>query len=335
MATVELSHVWKRFPGGGAAVKDLSLEIRDGELLSLVGPSGCGKSTTLNLIAGLETASEGELRIAGRPVQALEPRERDVAMVFQSYALYPHLDVEGNLGFPLKMAGVPRDERRARVAEAAAALGLTELLRRKIRELSGGQRQRVALGRALVRRASVFLFDEPLSNLDANLRAQMRAELKALHQRLRATFVYVTHDQVEAMTLSDRICLLKDGTLQQLGTPRELYDTPASTFVASFFGTPPMNLLPGEAVGLAGVATAGVRAEDVVLGLGGPPQGALPVKLLWVEPLGAETHVAVELAGTRLVARASRDFTAEPGAEAWVRVPRERWHRFDAQGVRL
>ncbi len=335
MASVELKGLGKRFPGGGAALRALSLQVADGELLSLVGPSGCGKSTTLNLVAGLEVPTEGEILIGGRAVQGLAPRERDVAMVFQSYALYPHLNVEGNLAFPLRMAGVPRAEREQRVREAAESLGLTPLLQRKIRELSGGQRQRVALGRALVRRPAVFLFDEPLSNLDANLRAQMRAELKLLHQRLRATFLYVTHDQVEAMTLSDRIALLKDGVLQQVGTPRELYDAPANTFVATFFGTPPMNLIPASAVGRSDAATVGVRPEDLELGLGDAPAGALPAQVLWVESLGAEANVAVELGGTRVIARAGRDVSAVAGAKAWLKADPSRWHRFDAAGVRL
>jgi multiple sugar transport system ATP-binding protein len=324
---VSLVHLRKAFASGPDAVRDLSIEIRDGELLSLVGPSGCGKSTTLNLIAGLEEPTSGEIRIDGQLVNRLPPAERDIAMVFQSYALYPHKDVRGNLAFPLEVAKAPKAEIDQRVAETAALLGIESLLARKPKELSGGQRQRVALGRALVRKPKVFLFDEPLSNLDAALRTQVRAELKRLHQRLKATFVYVTHDQAEAMTLSDRIAVLRAGELQQLAPPREIYQRPANRFVAQFFGTPQINVVPAGVLGLQGPEDAGVRPEDLEV-LAAPADGAIEGTVELVELTGAESWVTASARGATLVARAPADFAAAPGTRVWLRAQADRVLRF-------
>ncbi len=291
MATLELRGLRKVFPGGGVAVRDLDLRLAAGEFLVLVGPSGCGKSTVLRLVAGLETPSAGEILLDGRVVNGLEPRERDVAMVFQNYALYPHLTVERNIAFPLKMARLPRRERRRRIREAAAMLGIEELLDRKPARLSGGQQQRVALARALVRRPRLFLFDEPLSNVDAKLRGEMRAELARLHRQLGATILYVTHDQVEAMTLGQRIAVLQGGALQQVGPPEEVYRRPANRFVATFIGSPPMNLLRGSAAaplrppGMPADCLVGFRPHDVRLGDG------LEARVELVEDLGHELLV--------------------------------------------
>src|SRR5690349_2843680 len=242
MATVTFDHVYKRY-GDVTAVSDLNLEIGDGEFMVLVGPSGCGKTTSLRMIAGLEEISDGELRIGDRVVNDVAPKDRDIAMVFQSYALYPHMSVRDNLAFGLKLRKVPKADIEKRISEAAGILELSPLLDRKPKQLSGGQRQRVALGRAIVREPKVFLMDEPLSNLDAKLRVQTRAEIARLHQRLRTTFVYVTHDQVEAMTMGSRIAVMNFGILQQVGTPQQLYDSPANRFVAGFIGSPAMNFL--------------------------------------------------------------------------------------------
>src|SRR5512142_2664758 len=240
MATVTFEHVTKKY-GEVLAVNDLNLEIQDGEFMVLVGPSGCGKTTSLRMIAGLEEISDGALKIGDRVVNDVPPKDRDIAMVFQSYALYPHMSIRDNLAFGLKLRKVPKAQIEARVKEAAAILDLTRYLDRKPRELSGGQRQRVALGRAIVREPSVFLMDEPLSNLDAKLRVETRANILRLHQRLATTFVYVTHDQIEAMTMGTRIAVMNEGRLQQVGTPQELYDRPINRFVAGFIGSPAMN----------------------------------------------------------------------------------------------
>ncbi|WP_457751014.1 ABC transporter ATP-binding protein [Thermococcus sp.] len=248
MADVKLVHVWKEFDGV-VAVKDMTLEVKDGEFMILLGPSGCGKTTTLRMIAGLEEPTRGQIYIGDQLVADpqkgifVPPKDRDIAMVFQSYALYPHMTVYDNIAFPLKLRKVPKNEIDQRVKEVAELLGLTELLKRKPRELSGGQRQRVALGRAIIRKPKVFLMDEPLSNLDAKLRVKMRAELKKLQRQLGVTTIYVTHDQVEAMTMGDRIAVINHGILQQVGTPEDVYDKPANTFVAGFIGTPPMNFM--------------------------------------------------------------------------------------------
>lgn len=257
MAEVTLSSIQKIYPGGFHAVKGVSLDIADGEFLVLVGPSGCGKSTTLRMVAGLEDVSEGTISIGGRVVNAVAPAERDIAMVFQNYALYPHMSVEKNMGFALKMRGIGRDEIKRRVSAAAATLGITELLDRKPKQLSGGQRQRVAVGRAIVREPKAFLFDEPLSNLDAKLRVTTRGELKALHQRLKTTTIYVTHDQEEAMTLGDRIVVMAGGLVQQVGSPMEVYRKPANRFVAGFIGSPPMNVMNGRMDGSVFVEAGG------------------------------------------------------------------------------
>ena len=330
MASVLLERLRKSHPGAPDALRELSLEIEDGEFVSLVGPSGCGKSTTLNLIAGLDEPTSGMVRIGGAPVNGLSPAERDVAMVFQSYALYPHKDVRGNLAFPLQLARLPRAEIDRRVAETAGLLGIAPLLTRKPRELSGGQRQRVALGRALVRKPRVFLFDEPLSNLDAGLRAQLRGELKRLHAALRATFVYVTHDQAEAMTLSDRIAVLRTGELQQVGAPREIYDRPANRFVAEFFGTPRINVVPGRVLGVPG-GEVGLRPEHLEI-LAAPAAGALEGTVELAELTGAETWVTVTVGAEQLVARAAAEFAARPGERIWVRPLPGRILRFDASG---
>ncbi|MEZ0384612.1 ABC transporter ATP-binding protein [Mycobacterium sp. pW045] len=245
MAEIELLHITKSYPDGAVAVKDLSLRIADGEFIILVGPSGCGKSTTLNMIAGLEEISSGELRIGGERVNERAPKDRDIAMVFQSYALYPHMTVRGNIAFPLTLAKMKKPQIAEKVAEVAKILDLTELLDRKPSQLSGGQRQRVAMGRAIVRHPKAFLMDEPLSNLDAKLRVQMRSEIARLQRRLGTTTVYVTHDQTEAMTLGDRVVVMHGGIAQQIGTPDELYERPANLFVAGFVGSPAMNFFPG------------------------------------------------------------------------------------------
>jgi multiple sugar transport system ATP-binding protein len=334
VARLELDGIAKTFRGGAAALRGVSLAVEDGELLAVVGPSGCGKSTLLSIVAGLEAPTSGEVRIDGRAVTGLSPRERDVAMVFQSYALYPHMTVRRNLAFPLEVARLPRREIDARVSEVSALLGLDPLLGRRPGELSGGQRQRVALGRALVRRPRLFLFDEPLSNLDAALRAGVRAELKKLHERLGATFLYVTHDQAEAMTLADRIVVLRDGAVEQVGTPREIYGAPATAFVARFVGTPQVNLVPPAALGLpASPALVALRPEDLALSLRGEP-GSLQGRVWLVEPMGAETWVTVERGPARLVARCAAGFDAPPGATVHLSFDAARLHWFDPESER-
>jgi multiple sugar transport system ATP-binding protein len=258
MASITFDRITKRYPDGTQAVTDLDLDVRDGEFLVLVGPSGCGKTTALRMAAGLEEISDGRLLIGDRVVNDVHPSQRDIAMVFQSYALYPHMSVRENIAFPLTCSGVPKTDARGRVERAAEVLGLGDLLHRRPKALSGGQRQRVAMGRAIVRKPQAFLMDEPLSNLDAKLRGQMRAEIRALQRQFRTTTLYVTHDQVEAMTMGDRIAVLRKGLLQQLGTPEELYETPANLFVAEFIGSPPMNVVS------ATVLRSGARSHLVV-----------------------------------------------------------------------
>ncbi len=304
MPGVILEAVTKRFAGGAVAVDELSLEIADGEFMILVGSSGCGKTTALRMIAGLETPTSGTIQIGDQIVNEVSARDRDIAMVFQNYALYPHMTVARNLGYPLRQRRMPRSEVARRVSEVAEMLGLEELLKRRPGQLSGGQRQRVAMGRALVREPEVFLLDEPLSNLDAKLRVQMRAALKRLHGRLGVTTVYVTHDQVEAMTLGDRIAVISDGKLQQLGAPQEVYDQPTNVFVAGFIGSPAMNLLRGRvrdgsavagdlvvpAPGVAdGEVFVGVRPESLQPARNGMP--SLGFEVAVVEPLGDEVIV--------------------------------------------
>ncbi|TDR48680.1 carbohydrate ABC transporter ATP-binding protein (CUT1 family) [Tahibacter aquaticus] len=329
MATVSLDGVRKVYANGRVAVAGASFAIAEGELLVLVGPSGCGKSTLLRMIAGLEDVSAGELCIAGKRVNELAPRDRDIAMVFQNYALYPHMSVAENLAFGLKLRATPKDEMQRRIATAAAMLGLQSMLKLRPAELSGGQRQRVALGRALVRQPKVFLLDEPLSNLDARLRAAMRVEIARLHRELGATMVYVTHDQVEAMTLGHRIVVMNDGAIQQIDTPLALYARPANVFVAAFLGSPGMNLLRGR-VAADGVAlelgyglrlalgsreqVPAVAGEEIVVGLRPEdlawirpgslsPAGVVEAVLDLAEPVGSETFLNLRLGEQALVAR--------------------------------
>lgn len=306
MAAISIAKVSKLYAGGVRAVNSVSIDIADGEFIVLVGPSGCGKSTLLRMVAGLETISEGEVSIGERVVNRMEPAERDIAMVFQNYALYPHMTVYQNLAYGLKNRGTPKAEIDARVAEAARMLEITQYLERKPRALSGGQRQRVAMGRAIVRKPSAFLFDEPLSNLDAKLRVSMRGEIKRLQRRLGTTSIYVTHDQLEAMTLADRLVVLNGGRIEQIGSPLEVYHAPASTFVASFIGSPAMNLVSGELHGdrlglgpaivnlngyapTSGPVTVGIRAEDLRLAEG--RDGQLPFRMDYVEELGSQRLV--------------------------------------------
>ena len=328
MAGVSLNGLSKRYPGSESlAVDSVSLEVAHGEFMVLLGPSGCGKSTTLRMIAGLESISAGELAIDGRRVNHVPAKDRDIAMVFQSYALYPHMSVLDNLAFGLRRRGIERAEIERRVREVASTLGLGELLQRKPHALSGGQRQRVALGRAIVRDPKVFLFDEPLSNLDAALRVGMRGELIKLHHRLGATMIYVTHDQVEAMTMGDRICIMNGGKVAQIGAPLEVYRNPADTFVAAFLGSPPTNLIPARfnsdalQVGDARIPLRKSAAESVIFGI--RPEdiridGATPHahgEVLAVEPLGAETILRLRLAGVAsdVMVRGPRTVAAKVG----------------------
>jgi multiple sugar transport system ATP-binding protein len=345
MASIRLEHIEKIYPNGFVAARDLSLDIGDGELLVLVGPSGSGKSTVLRMIAGLETPTRGTIRIGERDVTPLPPQHRDIAMVFQSYALYPHMTVRENLGFGLRMRKTPRAEIERRVQSVADALGLTSMLGRKPAQLSGGQRQRVALGRAIVREPSAFLFDEPLSNLDAGLRVETRAELSRLHRRLRATMVYVTHDQTEAMTLGDRVAVLRDGALQQVAPPMELYRNPANQFVAGFIGSPAMNFLSGtlrrdngatvfegasltvpvacEDAGSDRQVVLGVRPQDLVVAADNADDaGVLRGEVSIVEPLGSEQVIHVTMpGGERLIVVASPDVPVEIEKPVTIRVP--------------
>ncbi|PWR04483.1 sn-glycerol-3-phosphate ABC transporter ATP-binding protein UgpC [Meridianimarinicoccus roseus] len=299
MATVQLSDIRKRF-GKTDVIHGVSIDIADGEFVVIVGPSGCGKSTLLRMVAGLETISGGEVRIGDRVVNALEPMDRDIAMVFQNYALYPHMSVAQNMGYGLKIARLPKHEIDRKVREAAALLQLTDYLDRKPRELSGGQRQRVAMGRAIVRAPSVFLFDEPLSNLDAKLRVQMRLEIRQLQSQMGVTALYVTHDQVEAMTMADRMIVMNDGRAEQIGTPLDVYERPRTLFAAQFIGSPSMNLLDaqardgrisvgeafiGDAAARTGPVSLGIRPEHVAL----DPDGPLELRAHLAEPLGANT----------------------------------------------
>ncbi len=351
MAEVIFQNVRKTF-GQAVAVKGLDLSVSSGEFVSLLGPSGCGKTTTLRMLAGLEFPTEGEIRIGGRVVNAVPPGQRDIAMVFQSYALYPHMTVGENIAYPLKKRGVGKADREAKVKSVAETLHLGQLLDRKPRQLSGGQQQRVALGRALVRDPKVFLLDEPLSNLDAKLRAHMRAELIELHRRLGRTFIYVTHDQLEAMTMSDRIAVMHEGELQQYGKPMDVYEKPANLFVAGFIGSPAMNLLSGVLeqagaglvfarpglrlpVSLGGAAgqkvTLGVRPEDIVLG-DGPYHAAIRV----VEPAGHETIVMAGIGGETVVLRAAADAGISVGETRAFSLKAPRLHAFDTgTGQRL
>ena len=359
MAHVQLDQLRKVYPDGHVAVAGASFEVADGELLVLVGPSGCGKSTLLRMVAGLEAITSGQLRIGGRLVNDVAPGDRDIAMVFQNYALYPHMTVAENLGFALKMRRMPAAAIARRVADAARTLELDGVLGRRPAQLSGGQRQRVALGRALVRQPQVFLLDEPLSNLDARLRASMRVEIARLHRQLGATMLYVTHDQVEAMTLGQRIVVMHEGQVQQVDTPLALYRNPANRFVATFLGTPAMNLVGGRLLRedgwrlATGEGSALPLPEDVALdaGLEGREVqlGVRPEHLLQgaaargfdaivevVEPMGSDVHVHVRAGGTALVARLAPESPPEPGATVRLRIAPAQLHLFDpASGVAL
>jgi multiple sugar transport system ATP-binding protein len=345
MSSVSIRKVRKNF-GAVPIIRGVDVEIEDGEFVILVGPSGCGKSTLLRMIAGLEDISEGEIRIGEKVVNDVAPKERDIAMVFQSYALYPHMTVADNMAFSLKMGGATMSEIAPKVARAAKILSLEPLLGRLPKELSGGQRQRVAMGRAIVRDPKVFLFDEPLSNLDAKLRVQMRSEIKALHQRLGSTIVYVTHDQIEAMTMADKIVVLHDGVVEQVGAPLDLYDRPDNLFVAGFIGSPAMNLIqgtvaqegfvvdgsgltlpfPGNPVARPGLpAVYGIRPEHFAL----DNQG-FPVTVKVVEPTGSETQVIAHLGEQEIAAVFHERVTARPGEVIRIAVQREHAHLFDA-----
>ena len=344
MASVSLRKVRKVYPGGAVGVQGVDLEIRDGEFVVLVGPSGCGKSTTLRMVAGLEEISSGEISIGGRVVNEVLPKDRDIAMVFQNYALYPHMTVRENLAFGLKLRKVPKDEIERRIAEAAAVLGIEPYLDRRPKALSGGQRQRVAVGRAIVRNPAVFLFDEPLSNLDAKMRTQMRVEIKRLHARLGATMIYVTHDQIEAMTMGDRIVVMEGGRIRQAGAPLEVYEHPADRFVAGFIGTPPMNFFEGRvergasgapafrfgaailplpdawrdrlAAVADGPATLGVRPEAVAPAADGAAGASIEAEVDVVEPMGAETYVYAAAEGASFIARVPSGAPVRAGTRA-------------------
>jgi ABC-type sugar transport system ATPase subunit len=340
MASVRLEGVKKTYPNGHVAAQGLDLQINDGEFMVLVGPSGCGKSTALRMIAGLETPTGGRILIGDRDVTVLPPQERDIAMVFQTYALYPHMTVRQNLGFGLRMRGAGREEIEQRVEQAGRALSLETVLDRKPAQLSGGQRQRVALGRAIVREPKVFLFDEPLSNLDAKLRVETRAELARLHRRLKATVVYVTHDQEEAMTLGSRVAVMRDGFLQQVAPPMELYLRPANQFVAGFVGSPAMNFLPREEVPSAipsRGATLGIRPHDITIVAAGAGDENAYVEL--VESRGNEQLVYLCLRGNnqgpaiRIVA--PPETAVEPERTVGIRLDGEKLHWFDEQGRRV
>jgi multiple sugar transport system ATP-binding protein len=357
MANVQIRDVEKFF-GAAHIIRGVNIDIEDGQFAVLVGPSGCGKSTLLRMIAGLEEISRGEVRIAGRVVNDLTPKERDIAMVFQNYALYPHMTVRDNMAFSLMLAKQPKAAADERVKKAAEILGLEALLDRYPRQLSGGQRQRVAMGRCIVRDPQVFLFDEPLSNLDAKLRVQMRTEIKELHQRLRTTSVYVTHDQIEAMTMADQIVVMRDGVVEQTGSPLELYDNPANQFVAGFIGSPAMNFLPGvvrragggariefgDGLSLPAPASAlsaqdgqkviyGTRPEHMELAAEGD---GMPGEVVVVEPTGADTQVFTKLAGVEVTSVFRDRHAFRPGETIRLRPDPARAHLFDpGSGMRL
>jgi multiple sugar transport system ATP-binding protein len=326
----------------------INLTVQDGEFVVLVGPSGCGKSTSLRMIAGLEEISGGEVKIAGRQVNNVAPKDRDIAMVFQNYAIYPHMSVRKNIGFGLRTSTLPKDQKERRIDEVADILSMTDLLDRRPSQLSGGQRQRVAIGRAMVRDPSVFLFDEPLSNLDAQLRTQMRLEIKKLHQRVGTTVIFVTHDQVEAMTLADRIVVMKDGYIQQVGTPSHVYEKPANTFVARFIGAPSMNMIPGNltetgvtlnnnvSLALANVPNGnevilGVRPNDlVVAGDINKSEAIFEGKISVIEPLGAETLVYADVGGQEMIATAPGRRPPRVGDIVEFAAAMDTLHLFDA-----
>jgi multiple sugar transport system ATP-binding protein len=359
MANVTLEHVYKKYPGGFTVVNDVNLEISDKEFVVLVGPSGCGKSTTLRMIAGLEEISEGKISIDGKVVNDVPPKDRDIAMVFQNYALYPHMTVYNNMAYGLKMRGYPRAEIDQRVREAAEILGITQYLDRKPKALSGGQRQRVAVGRAIVRKPKVFLFDEPLSNLDAKMRVQMRTEISKLHHRLQSTVIYVTHDQVEAMTMGSRIVVMKDGIIQQIAAPLDLYHRPANRFVAGFIGSPPMNFFDGRIErkgdklffneGTFAVSVdakqkeplAGFADQDVVFGIrpgdisaaaqGADPERQVKAKVELIEPMGDEMYLNLNTGKNTFIASAREGDKVQLGGEFTALFNMAKTHFFDKQ----
>ncbi|MBO9170808.1 ABC transporter ATP-binding protein [Rhizobium sp. L245/93] len=332
MGSITLQKVSKVF-GEAQVIPSIDLEIKDGEFVVFVGPSGCGKSTLLRLIAGLEDVSGGKIIIDSKDGTSLGPSERGLAMVFQSYALYPHMSVRSNIAFPLKMGGMAKDEIDRKVAEAARVLNLTDYLDRKPRMLSGGQRQRVAIGRAIVRQPSAFLFDEPLSNLDAALRVNMRLEISELHQQLKTTMVYVTHDQVEAMTMADKIVVLNRGNIEQVGSPMELYKNPANLFVAGFIGSPKMNFVTGVYAEPYGAPTVGVRPEHILLST---ESGVWQGKVIVAEHLGSDTFLHVDVEGIgHITARGTGEFPVKAGETVYMTPDRSRVHRFDDKGLAM
>ncbi|MGE8942254.1 ABC transporter ATP-binding protein [Leptospira interrogans] len=355
MASVDIVDVYKNY-GAAHILHGINLLANDGEFVTLVGPSGCGKSTLLRMIAGLESVTGGEIRVGDIVVNEVAPKDRDIAMVFQNYALYPHMTVADNMGFSLKIRGENPDVIKKRVSEVAAILGLEPMLARQPRHLSGGQRQRVAMGRAIIRQPKVFLFDEPLSNLDAKLRVAMRAEIKELQQRLRTTMIYVTHDQAEAMTMADKIVVMNDGNIEQAGSPLELYDRPINTFVAGFIGSPSMNLIRGRIIQRDGLAfeteesalvaldrnvfvgatpgqscTLGIRPEHIRPGTHG-----IPAKVVVVEQLGSESQIIARFAGHQITCVVRERIALNPGDTIALEVETDKLHLFDgSSGIRL
>ncbi|MBM9595439.1 ABC transporter ATP-binding protein [Roseitranquillus sediminis] len=356
MSSVEIENVHKIF-GTTHVIRDVSIDVPDGSFVVLVGPSGCGKSTLLRMIAGLEEISAGEIKIGARVINEVQPKHRNIAMVFQNYALYPHMTVAENMGFSLRLARHSKDEIATKVRDAAQILGLSNYLERFPRELSGGQRQRVAMGRAIVRDPEVFLFDEPLSNLDAKLRVQMRAELKEIHGRLKTTTIYVTHDQIEAMTMADKIVVMRDGVVEQLGDPLTLYDRPVNMFVAGFIGSPSINFVGGRIARTDGAAkflshsgvrwqvdprvaevaggtpvTYGIRPEHFALATDGE-SGTLPAVVVTVEPTGAETHVVADIGEDRITAVLRERVSARPGEKIHLRPDPAQAHLFESEST--
>ena len=358
MADVRLEKVWKTYGGVVEAVRELDLECRNKEFLCLLGPSGCGKSSTLRMIAGLENVTKGEVYIGSRRVTSVPPKDRDIAMVFENYALYPHLTVYDNIAMPLRVRNMSRSEMDQKVRHAAEVLHITDLLGRRVVRLGGGQKQRVGIGRAIVRKPSVFLMDEPISHLEAQLRAQMRVELKRLHIEVEATTIYVTHDQLEAMALADRIAVMNEGELQQVGTPSELFDRPVNQFVAGFIGTPPMNFLacelavqgdqmfaqgPGFRISLPAATRArllsskasgkmqlGVRPLDVTVAKTNGAETPVAARTFVYEPQGESCQVTVQIDGQLVSIEADGDFVTEAGEAAWVGFKADRLHLFDS-----
>ena len=347
--SIEFKNVTKHF-SGTCVVDDLSLEIRDGEFIVLLGPSGCGKTTTLRMLAGLESATTGDIFIDGERVNDVPTQHRDLAMVFQSYALYPHMTIAENIGYPLRVRKIEKDERARRVGRVAEMLEIESLLDRKPRQLSGGERQRVALARAIVREPRAYLMDEPLSNLDARLRVQMRGELKRLQHQLGTTTIYVTHDQAEAMTLASRVAVMKKGRLQQFDTPMNIYNRPANRFVAEFVGSPSMNFVDGRIADgrftsdslqiqlldppSVSSVTIGIRPEHIQV-LTEPQEGAIPANVYVTELMGNETFVFLSVGSHRLIARAPADFRAEVESKVWIQIAMDKLHFFDANGKAL